>query len=215
MRGWGPFIESKTVADRLVQLSSSNEMVYVAGSEPQILYYAHRFSPTRFVIAYPLMIPTPLALGYQQEIIRDLQQRPPPFIVAARTPTSWMLEEKTPKLFPDYLQDLLGKKYEAVGGYVYDVQGGLLAGTAFGRAKPAGEPDPFQTKTPLKKSGGRNWIRTNEGVSQQIYSLPPLATWVSYQPAAHIAGRVLSQTRRRLSTRRRACWNIPEKRKSA
>ena len=31
------------------------------------------------------------------------------------------------------------------------------------------------------KSGGRSWIRTSEGVSQQIYSLPPLATWVSYQ----------------------------------
>jgi len=29
-------------------------------------------------------------------------------------------------------------------------------------------------------NGGRNWIRTSEGVSQQIYSLPPLATWVSY-----------------------------------
>jgi hypothetical protein len=32
-----------------------------------------------------------------------------------------------------------------------------------------------------EKNGGRNWIRTSEGVSQQIYSLPPLATWVSYQ----------------------------------
>ena len=30
------------------------------------------------------------------------------------------------------------------------------------------------------KGGGRRWIRTIEGVSQQIYSLPPLATWVSY-----------------------------------
>ena len=32
-----------------------------------------------------------------------------------------------------------------------------------------------------RKSGGGSWIRTSEGVSQQIYSLPPLATWVSYQ----------------------------------
>jgi hypothetical protein len=30
------------------------------------------------------------------------------------------------------------------------------------------------------KNGGRSQIRTDEGVSQQIYSLPPLATWVSY-----------------------------------
>ena len=27
---------------------------------------------------------------------------------------------------------------------------------------------------------GQGWIRTSEGVSQQIYSLPPLATWVTY-----------------------------------
>lgn len=41
----------------------------------------------------------------------------------------------------------------------------------------------------MARGGGRNWIRTSEGVSQQIYSLPPLATWVSYQPVCqHEAG---------------------------
>src|SRR5579884_3149036 len=33
--------------------------------------------------------------------------------------------------------------------------------------------------SPLSESGGGRWIRTTEGVSQQIYSLPPLAAWVS------------------------------------
>ena len=47
------------------------------------------------------------------------------------------------------------------------------------------------------KSGGRSWIRTSEGVSQQIYSLPPLATWVSYHPAVRfLAESGLSQTER-------------------
>src|SRR5690625_516915 len=31
------------------------------------------------------------------------------------------------------------------------------------------------------KNGGGSRIRTYEGLSQQIYSLPPLATWVSHQ----------------------------------
>ncbi len=31
------------------------------------------------------------------------------------------------------------------------------------------------------QAGGGRWIRTTEGVSQQIYSLPPLAAWVSLQ----------------------------------
>ena len=41
-------------------------------------------------------------------------------------------------------------------------------------------------------AGGGRWIRTTEGVSQQIYSLPPLATWVSYHTWA--TGRRFSQT---------------------
>lgn len=37
----------------------------------------------------------------------------------------------------------------------------------------AGAPQQHETL------GGGRWIRTTEGVSQQIYSLPPLAAWVS------------------------------------
>lgn len=37
------------------------------------------------------------------------------------------------------------------------------------------------TQLPVKLTGGGRWIRTTEGVSQQIYSLPPLAAWVSLQ----------------------------------
>ena len=37
------------------------------------------------------------------------------------------------------------------------------------------------------ETGGGRWIRTTEGVSQQIYSLPPLAAWVSL--------RIVAQTR--------------------
>ena len=33
----------------------------------------------------------------------------------------------------------------------------------------------------LREAGGGRWIRTTEGMSQQIYSLPPLAAWVSLQ----------------------------------
>ena len=31
----------------------------------------------------------------------------------------------------------------------------------------------------FRRNGGGRWIRTTEGISQQIYSLPPLAAWVS------------------------------------
>ena len=40
-------------------------------------------------------------------------------------------------------------------------------------------------KVHSKKPGGGRWIRTTEGMSQQIYSLPPLAAWVSLHGAAY------------------------------
>ena len=40
-----------------------------------------------------------------------------------------------------------------------------------------------------EKSGGGGWIRTNVGVSQQIYSLPPLATRAPLQGTANYGRR--------------------------
>jgi 4-amino-4-deoxy-L-arabinose transferase-like glycosyltransferase len=114
----GTFLEGPLVAARLAQLTTANDFVYVAGSEPQILCYAHRFSPTRFDIAYPLMFPTPLAKGYQAEAIHDLQQFPPAAIVLVRDGLSWLRQPGTPKDFTDFLEKLLAQNYEIVGGYV-------------------------------------------------------------------------------------------------
>jgi hypothetical protein len=117
---WRTFLESPLVAARLKQLTAPGDFVYVAGSEPQILCYAHRFSSTRFDIAYPLMIPTPLAEGYQAEAMHDLQQRPPTAIVLVRSGSSWMNQPGTPPDFGAFLRKLLAENYEVVGGYLFD-----------------------------------------------------------------------------------------------
>jgi hypothetical protein len=113
---WKTFLESPMVAARLAQITAPGDLVYVAGSEPQILCYAHRFSSTRFDIAYPLMVPTPLARSYQAEAIHDLQQRPPAAIVFVRSPSSWMIQHGNPTDFVDFLKKLLARNYEIVGG---------------------------------------------------------------------------------------------------
>jgi hypothetical protein len=105
-------------------MTSANDAVYVAGSEPQILCYAHRFSPTRFVIAYPMMFPTPLAEGYQREAIQDLERQRPAVIVFARSATSWLRQEQSPTLLLAYLEKLLADRYERVGGWLPEGQGG-------------------------------------------------------------------------------------------
>ena len=46
--GGHPFLGAQVVAEQVSQLTSPDDFVFVAGSEPQILYYTRRFSPTRF-----------------------------------------------------------------------------------------------------------------------------------------------------------------------
>jgi Dolichyl-phosphate-mannose-protein mannosyltransferase len=118
LRTGNPFVESPMVAQRVAELTGPSDYVFVAGSEPQILYYARRLSPTRFVIAYPLMIPTPLAQKFQREAIRDLQERPPSVIVLARSPMSWLIQESTPREFLPFLEQLLKSDYERIGGSI-------------------------------------------------------------------------------------------------
>jgi hypothetical protein len=115
-----PFVESEEVARRVAELTRPEDFVYVAGSEPQILYHARRRSPTRFVISYPLMLETPLALPYQQECVRDLERNPPAAIVFARSPLSWLPRPNSPKILMDYLGRTLQSDYRLVGGFVPD-----------------------------------------------------------------------------------------------
>jgi hypothetical protein len=130
MLGVFPFIEARFVGDKVAQLSSPNDFVFVAGSEPEILVYAQRFSPTRFITSYALMIPTPVARHYQQEAIADLEQNPPRVIVFPQSGYSWMRQSGTPPDFVNFLGKLLAQHYERVGGYVKsDGQNGYWATT--------------------------------------------------------------------------------------
>lgn len=121
---WSPFVESRRVAQRVAELSAPGDAVFIAGSEPQILYYAKRRSPTRFDIVYPMMIPSPVAGRYQEEAIRDLRQQPPRLIVLVQSETSWLIGNNTPRAFVDFINTSLEKDYERVGGFVRNPAGG-------------------------------------------------------------------------------------------
>ena len=57
----------------------------------------------------------------------------------------------------------------------------------------------------VARPGGGRWIRTTEGVSQQIYSLPPLAAWVSLQQRTRIVGGTRGSVNNIGGFRLRAC----------
>jgi hypothetical protein len=113
-----PFFEAQLVANEVSQRSSPSDYVYVAGSEPEIYYYARRLSPTRFITTYPLMIPTPLASDYQEEAIHDLQSHSPKLIVFAQSGAGWLRQTATPPEFQNFIGGFLHQNYRLVGGYV-------------------------------------------------------------------------------------------------
>jgi len=122
--GGFPFVGSLAVASRVAELSTADDRVFVAGSEPQILFYAHRRSPTRFLTVYPLMIPTSMAVAYQREAIQNLTMQPPKLVVFCTTPNSWLRQPATPPAFLDFLDSLLKQNYTLIGGYVPDGKAG-------------------------------------------------------------------------------------------
>ena len=125
MGKWSPFLESSLVARRVAELSSPRDLIYVAGSEPQILYYAGRFSATRFITAYPLLYPPPpVAKMYQLAAEHDLEARPPALIVLVQSATSWPKIKTTPPDYSFFLSRYIEQGYELVGGYVVDQQQG-------------------------------------------------------------------------------------------
>lgn len=114
-----PFAESLEVGKKLSEITNPTDFVFVAGSEPQILYYANRKSSSRFVITYPFIINTPKQLSYQKEAVRELTTHAPAAIVLSQKAESGLWNEESPRYFRDFLMNVLKTKYNLVGGAVW------------------------------------------------------------------------------------------------
>lgn len=114
-----PFTESKIIADKIDQYSTAGDTIYIAGSEPQILWYAKRMSPTRFVITYPHSMNTEKAVVYQKEVISDLGDSSPKMIVLSQRQSSGFVGRNSSTLLFNYLMAMITDDYELKGGYVW------------------------------------------------------------------------------------------------
>ncbi len=79
-----PFFESLAVAKKVAAVTNPEDCIFVAGSEPQIYFYAKRFSCSKFVITYPLIIETPWREKYQKEAVLELEKKKPIVILPMR-----------------------------------------------------------------------------------------------------------------------------------
>lgn len=113
--GTNPFVESLEVASYIKQNSSKDDKIAILGSEPQIFLYADRNSGTGYIYTYGLMEIHDYNKQMQQEMIAEIEQSKPKFIVFCNIGTSWLMRPDSPKLIFDWFSKYAQENYVVDG----------------------------------------------------------------------------------------------------
>ena len=114
--GLNPFAESLEIAKYIREHSQKNDKVAVLGSEPQIYFYSDRKSATRHLYMYPLMEKHAYARQIQAEMIREIEEAQPEFVVVVKLSGSWVSPRPDfSPLLKDWSQGYLRREYELSG----------------------------------------------------------------------------------------------------
>jgi len=110
-----PFSEALQISDFLKNHSAAWDRVAVIGSEPEIYFYSDRRSATGYVYMYPLMEPQPFASTMQKEMISEIEQSRPEFLVFVSSPASWLRKSNSDSTVFSWFENYAGRGYELVG----------------------------------------------------------------------------------------------------
>jgi len=98
--GTNPFPEAVEIGRYLASHSAPDARIVVLGSEPQIYFYSHRRSAAAYICTYPLMEPQPRAAEMQQDMIREIEQARPDYVVYVHVANSWLqYSDSNPLIF--------------------------------------------------------------------------------------------------------------------
>jgi hypothetical protein len=119
--GNNPFPEAIQIGKYLREHTKPADRISILGSEPEILFYAHRISATGHIYVYGLMEPQPYARAMQHEFIEEIERLLPEFVVFVPLNSSWLWN---PHSIPDlwqWIPQFLAAHYDRVG--VVNIEG--------------------------------------------------------------------------------------------
>lgn len=90
-----PFQESVEIARYIRANTEETDKIAVVGSEPQIYFYSNRLPATGYIYTYPLMEEQPYSREMQREMIAEIEQNQPKFLVYVNVPFSWLRKEQS------------------------------------------------------------------------------------------------------------------------
>jgi hypothetical protein len=106
------FPETLEAARYLAQRTSPDARIAVLGSEPEIYFYSGRRSATGYVYTYPLMEPQRYALRMQEEMIREIEQAQPGYVVYVKDNDSWLTRPNSQTRITDWWTAYWAAHYE-------------------------------------------------------------------------------------------------------
>ena len=110
-----PFSESIEIGKYLKEHTTPQDRIAILGSETQIYFYAQRRSASRFVNTYFLTADHPKNREMQHEMIRDIEQARPKYLLLVNLSTSWSFLANTPHDILDWADTYPKGKYGLEG----------------------------------------------------------------------------------------------------
>jgi hypothetical protein len=108
------FPESPAIGRYLAAHSIPTDRILIIGSEPQILCCAGRKSATRYIFFYPLTLTSEDARQRQQEVLKEIREHPPKFIIAIFDPSDFASYFYGPQDIFLAVQEMLRHDYRAI-----------------------------------------------------------------------------------------------------
>jgi len=114
------FCAARDAARFIGQRAAPDATIAVFGSEPEIFFYAHRRSATGYIYMYDLVQLHRYAHGMQQEMIAQITNARPEYVVLVNVASSWWLWPGSETTAQDWGVDLVRRAYDVVGAaYLY------------------------------------------------------------------------------------------------
>lgn len=115
MYGFNPFPEAVEVGDYLAAHCSKDGTIAVLGSEPEIYLYSHRYAATTYMCTSYMMETHAYASQMQKQMIREIAQCNPEYVVFVEIPTSWMRFSDSSTLITDWFTEYRRANLQLVG----------------------------------------------------------------------------------------------------
>ena len=109
--GANPFPEAEKIGEYIRTHAAKDSTIAVLGSEPEILFYAHRHSATGHIYMYGLMESQPYAATMQKELISELENAKPEYLILTTSSASWLRRTTSPRELFDWWDANRPKEY--------------------------------------------------------------------------------------------------------